>query len=87
MAGLNHYNLYYCIYIVSLILSLGQYILGDVRIDNNILQIYYTINESTETKDWVTVCFEAGNANAVANVACRQLGKVGAIRFGPASQK
>ena len=73
---------------VSLILSLGQFILGDVTIDGDgILQIYFTTNKSTGTMELVTVCYKAGTIESVANVACRQRGYVGAIRFGPASQK
>ena len=79
---------YSSIYIASLIHSLGQYILGDVKIDGDgTLQIYYTINESTGTKDWVSICYREETVEAIANVACRQHGNVGAMKFGRGSQK
>ena len=51
------------------------------------LQIYFTTNKSTGTMDWVSIFYRVETVEAIANVACRQLGFVGAIRFGPASQK
>ena len=63
-----------------------EYILGDVKNDDHggILQIYFTIDG---TKDWVSVCYNAGITGSVAHVACRQLGYVGAVRNYSTSQK
>ena len=54
---------------------------------NNILQIYFTTNTTTRFMDWVSVCYKPGITESVANVACRQRGYVGAIRFSPANRK
>ena len=51
------------------------------------LQIYYTINASTGTKDWVSICYRAETVEAIANIACRQHGNVGAMTFRRGSQK
>ena len=49
--SLKHVLLDITAYILSVILSLEQFISGDVRIDDDgILQIYFTINASTGTK-------------------------------------